>query len=205
MQFQVPQFIESEDKIIGPLSLKQFMYIAIAGFLMFLLFFIIETIVWAILAFFVMAAAVALAFVKYNGKPLPSVLAALFKYIWQPKFFLWSSKRAEAEQRNALPAKPAPEAFIAENRPAKTLTANEIAAAAAEKSRHAFAAGETASAEPEREAGLDSLWLHLATSKGKIEREEGASLAEPKKSKEIFELFQKITGEREVARRVDYR
>ena len=28
MRFQVPQFIEIEDKIIGPLTIKQFIYIA---------------------------------------------------------------------------------------------------------------------------------------------------------------------------------
>ncbi|TSC61742.1 MAG: SsrA-binding protein, partial [Parcubacteria group bacterium Athens0416_74] len=28
MQFQVPQFIEVEDKIVGPLTFKQFVFIA---------------------------------------------------------------------------------------------------------------------------------------------------------------------------------
>ncbi len=28
MEYQVPQFIEVEDKIIGPLTLKQFIYVA---------------------------------------------------------------------------------------------------------------------------------------------------------------------------------
>ena len=28
MQFQVPQFIEVEDKIFGPLTFKQFVYVA---------------------------------------------------------------------------------------------------------------------------------------------------------------------------------
>ena len=31
MEYQVPQFIEVEDKIVGPLTLKQFIYIAGAG------------------------------------------------------------------------------------------------------------------------------------------------------------------------------
>ena len=29
MQFQTPQFIETENKIIGPLTLKQFFYLAV--------------------------------------------------------------------------------------------------------------------------------------------------------------------------------
>lgn len=37
MQFQVPQFIEVEDKIFGPLTFKQFVYIAGGVALMYLL------------------------------------------------------------------------------------------------------------------------------------------------------------------------
>ena len=39
MQFQVPQFIDVENKIIGPLSLRQFLYLAGAGLISFMLFF----------------------------------------------------------------------------------------------------------------------------------------------------------------------
>ena len=38
MQFQVPQFIEIEDKIFGPLTFKQFIYLAGGGGLCFLLY-----------------------------------------------------------------------------------------------------------------------------------------------------------------------
>jgi len=37
MRFQVPQFIEVEDKIFGPLTLKQFIYLAGAGGVVFVL------------------------------------------------------------------------------------------------------------------------------------------------------------------------
>ena len=45
MRFQVPQFIEVEDKIFGPLTLKQFIYLAGAGGLVFVL--------WRVLPLFV--------------------------------------------------------------------------------------------------------------------------------------------------------
>jgi len=38
MQYQVPQFIEIEDKIFGPLTLKQFLYLAGGGGLCLLFF-----------------------------------------------------------------------------------------------------------------------------------------------------------------------
>jgi len=40
MQYQVPQFIEVEDRIIGPLTLKQFLYLAFAGAILFVLWFL---------------------------------------------------------------------------------------------------------------------------------------------------------------------
>ncbi|GAH87221.1 unnamed protein product, partial [marine sediment metagenome] len=31
MQFQVPQYIDIEDKVIGPFTIKQFLYIVVAA------------------------------------------------------------------------------------------------------------------------------------------------------------------------------
>ena len=71
-QFQIPQFIEMEDKLFGPLTFKQFMYLVGGGGICFILY------VWLPLPFIikiipiagVAALALALAFVKYNGRPL---------------------------------------------------------------------------------------------------------------------------------------
>ncbi len=39
MNFQVPQFIEHEAKIVGPFTLKQFMYVGAAGGISLVLYF----------------------------------------------------------------------------------------------------------------------------------------------------------------------
>lgn len=89
MQFQVPQFIEIEDKIIGPLTLKQFLYLAAAGGIGFMLFFILQTWLWVIVMGFVVIFALAAAFIKINGRPMPIIMFAALKYTWQPKLYLW--------------------------------------------------------------------------------------------------------------------
>lgn len=89
MQFQVPQFIEIEDKIIGPLSLKQFIYMSIAAFVVFLLFFVLQTWLWIIIATVVASFSAAFAFIKYNGRPFIHILLAGLAYIWRPKFYVW--------------------------------------------------------------------------------------------------------------------
>ena len=49
MQFQVPQFIETEDKIVGPFTLRQFIYVAGAGLGSVILYFSVATWLWLIL------------------------------------------------------------------------------------------------------------------------------------------------------------
>jgi hypothetical protein len=92
MEYQVPQFIEVESKIVGPLTLKQFIYIA-GGAGLCILFFVYLPIVFAFLLSAPIAAlAIALSFYKVNGKPFADVLEAGFSYYTGAKFFLWKHK-----------------------------------------------------------------------------------------------------------------
>jgi len=93
-QFQVPQFIDIEDKIFGPLTIKQFIYVlggtGLIGFLW--LLGLPSVIFWpaAMLAggFFG-----ALAFMKVNGQPFITVLANALNHVTHPRLYVW--KRTE--------------------------------------------------------------------------------------------------------------
>ncbi|MBI4065963.1 PrgI family protein [Candidatus Kaiserbacteria bacterium] len=100
MEYQVPQFIEVEDKIVGPLTLKQFIYIAGAtGFCV--VFFVSFSAVFAfLLSAPVVAFAAALAFYKVNGKPFIEVLEAGFNYYTGKKLLLWRRKETGTEEKN---------------------------------------------------------------------------------------------------------
>ena len=74
MEYQVPQFIEVEDKIIGPLTLRQFIYVAGTAGLCIIFFFYLNFVFALILALPVIGFGAALAFYKINGKPLIEVL-----------------------------------------------------------------------------------------------------------------------------------
>jgi PrgI family protein len=89
MQFQVPQFIETEDKIVGPLSLRQFIYVGVGVGFAALLYFILQFWIWVILAFIFVGAAVALAFVKVEGRPLVNVVVSAFNFYWHPQTYIW--------------------------------------------------------------------------------------------------------------------
>lgn len=93
MRFQVPQFIDVEDKIFGPLTLKQFIYLAGGAGLCFVIysrfeglipFFILVIIMAPVMLFSLM-----LAFYKINNKPFIFVLESAVKYYMSPKLYLW--------------------------------------------------------------------------------------------------------------------
>lgn len=101
MRYQVPQFIEFESKIIGPLTFKQFIYIlgAIGGtYIIYKIFGIFPGI---ILMLALWALAGALAFVKINNKSFVDVLAAGFSYMVKSKLYIWKKidKPVTAEER----------------------------------------------------------------------------------------------------------
>ena len=104
MEYQVPQFIEIEDKIVGPLTLKQFIYIAGAVGISVILFVTLSTIVAFLLSAPIVAFAVPLAFYKINGKPFIEVLEAGFSYYTGAKLLLWKHGDRSLEERNAAAA-----------------------------------------------------------------------------------------------------
>jgi hypothetical protein len=89
MQFQVPQYIEVEDKIIGPLTLKQFLYLAAGGGILFMLWFLVELWLFIIMAIIIGFICAALAFYKVNGRPLIAFLGSIMTYFKKPKLYIW--------------------------------------------------------------------------------------------------------------------
>ncbi|HYC83139.1 MAG TPA: PrgI family protein [Candidatus Paceibacterota bacterium] len=101
MNFQVPQFIEVEDKIFGPLTFKQFIYLsggAGAAFLAhaFLPFYleIIPVIALIGLSFL-------LAFYKFNKRPFVMLLESMFNYSTHGKFYIWQQDKKAIESKLA--------------------------------------------------------------------------------------------------------
>ena len=89
MQFQVPQFIEFEDKIVGPLTLKQFGYLAVGGVICFAFFFFLTNTFAIMLSIPVAAIVLALAFGRVKGVPLPKYIVSFVSFALKPQLYLW--------------------------------------------------------------------------------------------------------------------
>ena len=94
MRYQVPQFIEIEDKIFGPLTLKQFIYVAGGGGLCLIFFSLLPLYLTIILSIPVLAASLGLAFYQVNGRPMIMAVEHAFGYFLGHKLYLWKQRKA---------------------------------------------------------------------------------------------------------------
>jgi hypothetical protein len=104
MEYQVPQFIEVENKIVGPLTLRQFIYIAGAVGFCVLFFAYLPILVALLLSAPVVALAAALSFYKVNGKPFIEVIEAGLHYYTGAKLLLWKHENPKEEEQGAAAA-----------------------------------------------------------------------------------------------------
>ncbi len=90
MQFKVPQNIDLEDKIVGPLTLIQFLYVLGGGVIIYLLYLSLNMrfLFW-VLAIPIGIIAASLAFLKIQDQPLSHFIKAGLIYLSQPKKRLW--------------------------------------------------------------------------------------------------------------------
>jgi PrgI family protein len=97
MRFEVPQFIEIEDKIIGPLTWKQFVYLAGGVGILLILFFAIDTFaIFVALGLPLGALSVSLAFQRVNNRPFSIFLESSINYFTKSKLYLWKKEAQQA-------------------------------------------------------------------------------------------------------------
>ena len=99
MQFQVPQFIEVEDKIFGPLTFKQFIYVAGGAGLAYLMWRVLPIYISAPLVAGSLGLGAALAFMQFNGRPFIIAVENSFYFLLHSKLYLWNNERKRTVAR----------------------------------------------------------------------------------------------------------
>lgn len=95
MRFEVPQFIEVEDKIFGPFTWKQFIYLAGGAGALIILYILLPFILFLIIGTPIAAFAAGLAFYPINNRPLSLFVESVIRYISGARLYLWKkSERA---------------------------------------------------------------------------------------------------------------
>lgn len=96
MKFEVPQFIEVEDKVFGPLTFKQFVYLVGGAGLCVVIWVFVPKIIGVFLIAAVAAFALALAFYQINNKPFVHFLESALRYTTAGKLYIWKKEEHKA-------------------------------------------------------------------------------------------------------------
>ena len=92
MRFQVPQFIETEVKVVGPFTIQQFIWVALGVGLLLLLFRLLSGVLFFTIAVFVIAFFGSMAFVRIEGLPLIQYMSLAISYTFGPKRYLFKKE-----------------------------------------------------------------------------------------------------------------
>lgn len=107
-QFTVPQFIDSEDKILGPITARQFIIMLVVLMTDALVFKLAPFVWFLVIGVPLFAVGVIVAFVQINGQPFHFFLLNIIQTFRRPGLRVWDKNLTDTELR-ALMAKP-PEA-----------------------------------------------------------------------------------------------
>ncbi len=96
-QFVVPQFIDVEDKIFGPITTRQFIILLCAGLILFVSYKLADTVLFIFLLALIGGFALVLAFVKINGQAFHLFLLNIFQTMRRPSRRLWNKFYSKEE------------------------------------------------------------------------------------------------------------
>ncbi len=99
MRYQVPQFVDIQDRIIGPLTLKQFLYYVVAALLLLPVYALADLGLFLALAIPVVGVAALFAHVRWRGQNFAELLANLMKYFTGDRLYIWRRQANAADIR----------------------------------------------------------------------------------------------------------
>lgn len=102
-QFVVPQFLDVETKIIGPITGRQFGILLgtlLADFAAFRIFRSIP--IFILVAILITTIGIAFAFVKINGQPFHYIVLNMIQTIRKPLIRVWDKEMTDSEIKNRL-------------------------------------------------------------------------------------------------------
>lgn len=97
MRYQVPQFIEVEDKVIGPFTVRQFVYLVGGAGMSFIVYSFLPFYLALILIAIIGPLSLALAFYKINNKPFIDFLESAFTFYTKQNLYIWKKEERKVE------------------------------------------------------------------------------------------------------------
>lgn len=107
MQYPVPQFTEVEDKLIGSLTVKQFVIFFAVGLFLVLIYSATKSaLITIIFAIPTAIPSIGIALVPYNGRKVYNMLPSFLNFLTAPKFYIFKKTgEIDAAEVSITPAK----------------------------------------------------------------------------------------------------
>jgi len=126
MLFNVPQFINVEDKIVGPFTGKQLLWLFSMATVLLVLWNILEITAFFIAAIPISLIFIAFAFYRPYNQPLTKLVASGIMFLFRPKLYIWEREaspeiKTYSDKKNKIDP---------ENKENKAITSEEIKALA---------------------------------------------------------------------------
>jgi hypothetical protein len=127
MQFVVPQFIEVEAKVIGPITARQFIILLIGAGFMFLAYKLADFTLFILEGLIIFIITGTFAFVKINGRPFHYFLLNLIQTLKKPKLRVWQKEELQiTTHKLRKEKKKKEEKFEGEVKPRKQLNPSRL-------------------------------------------------------------------------------
>ncbi len=108
MKYTVPQFIDSEDKIMGPITTRQFLILLVVAFFGFIAYKLFDFGLFLLVAIFWVIVGGILAFMRVNGQPFHFFLLNLVQTLRKPALRVWDKELETSEIAALVRQKPPP-------------------------------------------------------------------------------------------------
>jgi len=115
-QYEVPQFIERETRILGPLTMRQFLSVTALGLGLVIIYTQLPFNIFLGAGALVSSVVLPLIFITFNGRPLMSVASSMVTFFFVPQTYIWQRRVTRADGKK----------FVANQKPAIKLNREKI-------------------------------------------------------------------------------
>ena len=101
-QFVVPQFIDAEDKIFGPVTARQFIILMVVFMAEFAMFRLLSFVMFLLLGIPLIVLGGIVAFVRINGAPFHYFFLNVIQTFKKPRLRVWSREYSDTELKELI-------------------------------------------------------------------------------------------------------
>lgn len=107
-KFIVPQFIDKEDQILGPITVRQFLIMLVGTLLIFICYKLLNFWYFVGASVFIAVLGGTFGFVKVNGQPFHVFFINMLQTVTRPALRVWDKRPTDAELRSYIKVEAAP-------------------------------------------------------------------------------------------------